>query len=582
MTARWWAVVAFAVLLVALAAAVWRCWCRGTGRRRRAPTSSPRSPTCRPSRSPGAGSSAPRCGRAATAAWRSAWSSALVLGLTPLGARLVELVGRPFGDHWVAQARARRPRRGARRRPGDAAVRRLAAAVLARYGLSTQGWGGWAVDLLKGYAVSAVIGVVALLGFYTVVRLAPRWWWALGAVGAAALVVLLDVRAAGAGRAGVQQVHPDGARPAAHRADGDGRARRRAGARRAGRRRVAAHPGGQRVRLRARPDPADRRLRHAAARGAAGRGDRRRRARAGPRQGPRRVRRHADRRARRRRSRWSRSTCSASWSGAAARGPASTRSPSRARSRCWSPSSTVAGLVVRAGAGAGVPAGRGARRRARAGADRRPGDVRVDAAPAGRGQPRRPRPAALGVPVRRSHPSTVERMAAARAYAAGRLRRDPHAAGHQRLPAPARRHPGVRAQARGPAAGRARWWSTRRPGAGAAKFDAEQPFEVVRERTDGAAAHPGGRPAGGASSPGRTAATRCGSARRRRSGCSPPGCGGGPASAGRWRRPTATRSAGRRCPAPGALLRAHRPRASTSSPTWASTPASGSTGCCTA
>ena len=29
---------------------------------------------------------------------------ALALGLTPLGSRLVELVGRPFGGHWAAQA----------------------------------------------------------------------------------------------------------------------------------------------------------------------------------------------------------------------------------------------------------------------------------------------------------------------------------------------------------------------------------------------------------------------------------------------------------------------------------------------
>ena len=29
---------------------------------------------------------------------------ALVLGLTPLGARLVEAAGRPFGDHWLARA----------------------------------------------------------------------------------------------------------------------------------------------------------------------------------------------------------------------------------------------------------------------------------------------------------------------------------------------------------------------------------------------------------------------------------------------------------------------------------------------
>ncbi|MFD0823631.1 M48 family metalloprotease, partial [Micromonospora zhanjiangensis] len=64
--------------------------------------------------------------------------------------------------------------------------------VLVRYGLTTQGWGGWTVDLVKSYAVTAVIGAVALLGFYTVTRLAPRWWWAFGAAGAAALVVLLS------------------------------------------------------------------------------------------------------------------------------------------------------------------------------------------------------------------------------------------------------------------------------------------------------------------------------------------------------------------------------------------------------
>ncbi|MGC4805703.1 M48 family metalloprotease [Micromonospora sp. DT233] len=117
---------------------------------------------------------------------------ALVLGLTPLGARLVELAGRPFGDHWAARAAL-----------GGLAVLLVAdlltlpvaawrQTILTRYGLSTQGWAGWAVDLLKSYAVSAVIGAVVLLGFYAVTRLAPRWWWALGAAGAAGLVVLLS------------------------------------------------------------------------------------------------------------------------------------------------------------------------------------------------------------------------------------------------------------------------------------------------------------------------------------------------------------------------------------------------------
>ncbi|WP_433386702.1 M48 family metallopeptidase [Micromonospora sp. KLBMP9576] len=117
---------------------------------------------------------------------------ALLLGLTPLGSRLVELAGRPFGGHWAAQAAF-----------GGLAVLLVAdlitlpfaawrQSVLARAGLSTNGWGGWAVDLLKSYAVSAVIGAVALLGFYAVIRLAPRWWWAFGAAGAATLVALLS------------------------------------------------------------------------------------------------------------------------------------------------------------------------------------------------------------------------------------------------------------------------------------------------------------------------------------------------------------------------------------------------------
>jgi STE24 endopeptidase len=117
---------------------------------------------------------------------------ALVLGLTPLGAKVVSLAGRPFGDNWIAQAVL-----------GGLLVVLVVEvitlpfaawrhAIVVRYGISTQSWGAWAVDLLKSYAVGAVIGGLALLGFYAVVRFAPRWWWAFGAVGVAALVVLLS------------------------------------------------------------------------------------------------------------------------------------------------------------------------------------------------------------------------------------------------------------------------------------------------------------------------------------------------------------------------------------------------------
>ncbi|GIE96798.1 M48 family metallopeptidase [Paractinoplanes rishiriensis] len=117
---------------------------------------------------------------------------ALVLGLTPLGSWLVTQAGRPFGGNWVAQALL-----------GGLAVVLVADVVtlplaawrhtiMVRYGISTQSWGGWTADLLKSWAVGAVIGGLALLGFYTITHFAPRWWWALGAVGAAGLVVLLS------------------------------------------------------------------------------------------------------------------------------------------------------------------------------------------------------------------------------------------------------------------------------------------------------------------------------------------------------------------------------------------------------
>jgi STE24 endopeptidase len=115
----------------------------------------------------------------------------LLLGFTPAGARIVAWAATPFGGHWLAQALlgglviltmlwAVSLPFGARRH-----------VVLRRYGLSTQGWGGWTADLLKGYAIGAVLGALVLAGFYTLTHAAPDWWWAFGAVGAAALVTLL-------------------------------------------------------------------------------------------------------------------------------------------------------------------------------------------------------------------------------------------------------------------------------------------------------------------------------------------------------------------------------------------------------
>jgi STE24 endopeptidase len=117
---------------------------------------------------------------------------ALVLGLTPLGSWLVTQAGRPFDGNWVARAVL----------GGLVVVLAVEVitlpfaawrhTVVVKYGISTQTWGAWAVDMLKSWAVGAVIGAIALLGFYTIAHFAPRWWWAFGAVGAAGLVVLLS------------------------------------------------------------------------------------------------------------------------------------------------------------------------------------------------------------------------------------------------------------------------------------------------------------------------------------------------------------------------------------------------------
>ncbi len=117
---------------------------------------------------------------------------ALALGLSPLGAKIVDFVGGPFGGNWVAQALLGGFLIVA---IGEVVALPLAAwreTVLRRYGLSTQTWGSWTVDLLKGYAIAAVIGAITLLGLFGLAKLLPTWWWAAVAGGAALLTVLFS------------------------------------------------------------------------------------------------------------------------------------------------------------------------------------------------------------------------------------------------------------------------------------------------------------------------------------------------------------------------------------------------------
>jgi STE24 endopeptidase len=113
---------------------------------------------------------------------------ALAYGLTPLGARIVDVV--PAGPA-----------------PLDAALGGLLLGavaelvtlpfavrreqVLRRYGLSVRGWRSWAADAGKSAVLGAVLSAGALAALYAVLGAPPRWWWVWAAPAAAAIVVVL-------------------------------------------------------------------------------------------------------------------------------------------------------------------------------------------------------------------------------------------------------------------------------------------------------------------------------------------------------------------------------------------------------
>ncbi|HEY9390859.1 MAG TPA: M48 family metallopeptidase [Mycobacteriales bacterium] len=117
---------------------------------------------------------------------------AALFGLTPAGARLVALLARPFGGGWVWQVVV-----------GGVALALVGQLVTVpfavhnervfrRYGLSTQDWGSWAADVVRGSALNVGITAVALVGFYTLVRIAPRTWWVYTALSGVTLVIVVS------------------------------------------------------------------------------------------------------------------------------------------------------------------------------------------------------------------------------------------------------------------------------------------------------------------------------------------------------------------------------------------------------
>lgn len=115
-----------------------------------------------------------------------------LLGLTRWGPALVVAVSRPFGGGWVVQVLL-----------GGLAVLVVARvvalpfdaraeAVRRAFGLSTRTWGAWAVDVAKGFAVTTVLTLLAILAVVALARMMPRWWWLPASAAAATLVVVVS------------------------------------------------------------------------------------------------------------------------------------------------------------------------------------------------------------------------------------------------------------------------------------------------------------------------------------------------------------------------------------------------------
>ncbi|MEO8329270.1 MAG: M48 family metallopeptidase, partial [Candidatus Nanopelagicales bacterium] len=117
---------------------------------------------------------------------------AVVLGFWPFGARIVESVARPLGGAWWVQVLL-----------GGLVILLIvrmctlpfaawSESVRRDVGLSTRDWSGWAIDVAKGFGVNSLLTLTTLLALVALARRLPNWWWVGASVGAALLVVVVS------------------------------------------------------------------------------------------------------------------------------------------------------------------------------------------------------------------------------------------------------------------------------------------------------------------------------------------------------------------------------------------------------
>jgi STE24 endopeptidase len=112
------------------------------------------------------------------------------LGLTPLGARIVSAVARPFGGGRVVQILLGVLTLTVLGQLVTLPLGIYAEVVRHRYGLSTRTWWLWLRDVAVSIAISAAVTALVLLVTLWLIRRAPRTWWAWAALAAAGFVVV--------------------------------------------------------------------------------------------------------------------------------------------------------------------------------------------------------------------------------------------------------------------------------------------------------------------------------------------------------------------------------------------------------
>ncbi len=116
----------------------------------------------------------------------------IALGFWPLGARLVAAAARPLGGAWWLQVLLGGLLLLLIFRLCTLPFAAWAESIRQDVGLSTRSWGSWAIDVAKGFGVSSVLTLVALLALVGIARRLPTWWWVVGAIGAALIVVVVS------------------------------------------------------------------------------------------------------------------------------------------------------------------------------------------------------------------------------------------------------------------------------------------------------------------------------------------------------------------------------------------------------